>query len=860
MDKTEVICISSDDESESENESEKKKADEQSELLTVNEKSKESNILINNTETCQGNERKGVRKPKRKISEVNGISDEKDKKVKTESNEVVDGKSSKINDKESDIKAEPKLIPTTNEIIKPQLIIKEKKSISHLEQDVFPMFISLCLQKKREEDMITIVNKLKRRYEQMDPICAKSETFQNFLNTKRNDILNSENRIYHHIMEVMTEMKSKPKESSKIHAQLKQNKNNDCKSIMSSDAISSSTSDNAGNTESDVKDNEEDDEVDWEEDTMNPQTKRKLKKIEQVMKMCQQKINSLEEAEVDFDDEDNSDYIKLERYKERMVKLYAEYCKITGDNMDAGRPYLRPKHLNPTNITSVDQAITNFINAKITKRNKLKKNGRFTDDLIFPDYNDILMCVSDCNEKKQLGLDKKEQCQIAQKAFTNLGEYLQRVRRNDYWDTFSLFLENKPEDPALKNPELAQKLNENKELGEKKLTQVFSEYVKKQEEMKDLVKKDTTNIENDNDEDNLESNDEDENSEEDDEDDEDEDDNVIDIEEENKYCEDVRIIYSSEQSEDEDKNNDSNTPSNINSIESSIVESKGSTKNNLTHLCENKSNKDVIDTLETSRLKINSEKTNNKSKDGFVLQEKVIVPNSTKNSEVTNVQQLSTPSNNNTPNNFKELKEERNLMETQEDDYDTKTDESKPPLLRVRSFAKPPTTWEDNKQRSQATEDTEGKEVIDLTAEIPKTKAEATKFAFKFGNRILPLGNKYKTVVIPGQLTGSNIIKVKNITNNYVKVNAKNINPNTSSNSKANQIEKSLPVVKEVLDVSSVNTFIRLPQVSTKRNATINEKNSETKQAGVVRLVLPTKQLLQNNSVQLSNICQKKAK
>lgn len=854
MDKTEVICISSDDE----NESEKKQADERSELLTVNEKSKESNILISNTETCQDSEKKGVRKPKRKISEVNGISNEKDKKVKTESNETVDEKSSKINDKESDIKTEPKLIPTTNEIIKPQLIIKEKKSISHLEQDVFPMFISLCLQKKREEDMITIVNKLKRRYEQMDPICAKSETFQNFLNTKRNDILNSENRIYHHIMEVMTEMKSKPKESSNVHAQLEQNKNNDCKSTMSSDAISSSTSDNAGNTESDVKDNEEDDDVDWEEDTMNPQTKRKLKKIEQVMKMCQQKINSLEEAEVDFDDEDNSDYIKLERYKERMVKLYAEYCKITGDNMDAGRPYLRPKHLNPTNITSVDQAITNFINAKITKRNKLKKNGRFTDDLIFPDYNDILMCVSDCNEKKQLGLDKKEQCQIAQKAFTNLGEYLQRVRRNDYWDTFSLFLENKPEDPALKNPELAQKLNENKELGEKKLTQVFSEYVKKQEEMKDLVKKDATNIENDNDEDNLESNDEDENSEEDDEDDEDEDDDDIDIdiEEENKYCEDVRIIYSSEQSEDEDKNNDSNTSSNINSIEVSIVESKGSTKNNLTRLCENKSSKDVIDTLETSRLEINSEKTNDKSKDAFVLQEKVIEPNSTKNSEVTNVQQLSIPSNNNTPNNIKELEEERNLMETQEgNDSDTKTDESKPPLLRVRSFAKPPTTWEDNKQRSQTTEDAEGKEVIDLTAEIPKTKAEAAKLALKFGNRMHPFGNKYKKVVFPGQF-----FKVKNITNNYVKVNARNINPNTSSNSKVNQIEKSLPVVKKVLDVSSVNTFIRLPQVSTKRNATINEKNSETKQAGVVHLVLPTKQLLQNNSVQLSTKCQKKAK
>lgn len=72
----------------------------------------------------------------------------------------------------------------------------------------------------------------------------------------------------------------------------------------------------------------------------------------------------------------------------------------------------------------------------------------------------------------------------AKNAFTELGEHLQRSRRNDYWDTFSLFLENKEDDPALKDPQLAEKLTKNKLEGENRLTNVFQMYVKKQEEMK----------------------------------------------------------------------------------------------------------------------------------------------------------------------------------------------------------------------------------------------------------------------------------------------------------------------------------------------------------------------------------------
>ncbi|XP_035737662.1 protein PFC0760c-like [Vespa mandarinia] len=812
MEKSEIIYISSDDD---------EKTDDKQKSLQCNEKVNKINFVNTSTEQVQklnNNERKDIGKQKRKISEVDDISNIKnngiDKKIKTELSQEINGLSTKDNYKQNDIKSQNYTsLPVNNVTVKPQLIIKERKNISLPEQDVFPMFISLCLQKKREPAMEIIVNKLKRRYDLMNPMYAKSEAFQNFLNKKRNAILSSDNMIYHHIMDVKTEMKSRAKGTSKISAQIETSKSNVYKDISSCSKLSSSSG-IFNNMEL-----EEINEEDYEDNTMDVHMENRLKKIVKVMNICERRIKTLEEAEVNFSDEDNSNYIKLEKYKERMVKLYNEYCRITGDNADAGRPYLRPKHLNPTQIVIVDQAITNFINAKITKRNRLKRNGRFTDDLIFPDYTDILKCVSDCNEKNNLGLDRKKQSQIAKKAFTNLGEHLQRARRNDYWDTFSLSLENKQEDPALKDHELAQKLRTNREIGEKKLSQVFQDYVKKQEEMKNSLLEDKADTENDDDDDednNIESKDEDEHSEEDDEDDEDENDIV---EDEDEGEEDKASINSSEKNKNKNKH---------------ILENETSSKNDLTNTCEDKDKDVLIKNVNEVRYDINvgiSEKVNEESSSAI-------------KSEVSIIQQSSTLNNN-------DAKDKTDEIMLVDNDCDEATGGSKP-LLRVRSFAKHPTTWEDNKQKLQNSGNGATKEVIDLTNDVAITKVEVPNF--KIQTAILPSKNTYKALVIPANLASKSIINVKNITNNYLKVNPRNITANKSN-------IKSLSVVKQVVDVSSVNTIIHLPHSSNRQNTNNNGNNNGTKQnKTIVHLLVPTEQVHTTNSIGMSIIGSSKNK
>ncbi|KZC03789.1 Death domain-associated protein 6, partial [Dufourea novaeangliae] len=362
-------------------------------------------------------------------------------------------------------------------VLKPKLVVKESKPFSPVVQDIFPMFISLCLQKDRSEDMKIITNKLKRRYEQLDPVYANSNAFLDFVNEKRNDIINSKNKFYVYIADVMNEMKNRCDGRSTLLLNSKKHTSdeqyNENSNIISSNTAHTSHINNTGM-------NKKKDSIN-EDDIMDIK-KKKIKLILRTMKECEMHIKKLEEAEVDFDAEDNSTYIKLERYKQRMVQLHRKYCELTGENIDAGRQYLRPKHMSTSGIVAVDRAITNFINSKLSKLSKHKKVGSFTDAVIFPDYKDILDCIGRCNESHNLSLDTKQQQRLAKKAFTELGEYLQRSRRNDYWDTFSLFLENQEDDPALKNPELAEKLIENKRLGEERLANVFELYVKKQVE------------------------------------------------------------------------------------------------------------------------------------------------------------------------------------------------------------------------------------------------------------------------------------------------------------------------------------------------------------------------------------------
>ncbi|PBC28521.1 Death domain-associated protein [Apis cerana cerana] len=812
--KDEIICISSDDD---ENIKQDKRNDKQDSFIKKLGNNSDSHIKI---EASSSN----YEKPKecalkRKISEINDDIScfEKSSKMficEKESNVKlcnIKKKEEKEIRKEKEEKEEKTLL-------KPKLVVKEKKIISSVEQDVFPMFISLCLQRDRSEDMKTIVNKLKRRYEQLDPKYANSKAFINFLNDKRNDIMNSDSKLFVYIAEVMNEMKNSYKGKSSLLLnnkicspdgnKLNKNKNN-LNVVTTVCSNMSYTINNVFNDNEIIStntDNEEKQEID-------PAIQRKINVILKTMEKCEAYIKKLEESEINFDDENNR------------------------ANPDADRTYLQPKHFGTTGIVAVDHAITSFINSKISKRNKLKKIGAFREAIIFPDYTDILRCVTKCNELHNLNLDYKRQKKIAKDAFVALGKYLKQCRCNDYWDTFSLFLENEEDDPALKDPVLAEKLIQNQREGEKKLSNVFDTYVKKQEEMKSEDSK--TSLENEEDEENSIENE--------DEDNDDDDVSEIDI--------DLDIDKEKTSSEEDENSTDgsetfkNNTCIKIKSkIEKDITKIEEICQTNMNDELKNNSNdnsndnsKSKINNIENiSNCKYNFELKsieNNTASSPNIAPHLNILPN-IMFSTITNNEISIDETKEDDPNIMNKDPMDDKLLQNKEKETEEK------PLLRVCSFAKPPDTWKDIQEKVDEYNENENaltvKDVIDLTQDLTQENSAVHQCStIQIESKVLPVvkGN-YKTLVIPA---GKNIINVKNITNNYVRL----------TNSNIMTALKNDPVISPQQNTKSTTIHLS-SNLSTDQVVDINNQiqNSQNKQENTTVqisqsnqiIMLPTKQ------------------
>ncbi|VDL21262.1 unnamed protein product [Hymenolepis diminuta] len=63
----------------------------------------------------------------------------------------------------------------------------------------------------------------------------------------------------------------------------------------------------------------------------------KLRNLERTMLHISHEIQQLEAAELDFNDEDNSGYLRLDALKRQELKLWREYCRLKGSNPQVAR-------------------------------------------------------------------------------------------------------------------------------------------------------------------------------------------------------------------------------------------------------------------------------------------------------------------------------------------------------------------------------------------------------------------------------------------------------------------------------------------------------------------------------------------
>lgn len=125
-----------------------------------------------------------------------------------------------------------------------------------------------------------------------------------------------------------------------------------------------------------------------------------IRKLNKALYLIKKKIAELDEAEVDWDDEQNSTFMLLEAHKKRAWQIFEKICDITGESKNAQRLVKKPIKFKGTKYPQFNRTLQTFVN----------------DSQMFPDMFDVLRCLDHCNTKYDYGMSKEE-CKAIGKCF-----------------------------------------------------------------------------------------------------------------------------------------------------------------------------------------------------------------------------------------------------------------------------------------------------------------------------------------------------------------------------------------------------------------------------------------------------------
>ncbi|CAH0600662.1 unnamed protein product [Chrysodeixis includens] len=309
---------------------------------------------------------------------------------------------------------------------------------------VYQNFIDLCFKLEDSEDMTKIVEKkIKGYYRQVPKEYTESEEFIDMVSSKIMAMKASPDKMYLYIKDVVDELNMQRKIAK-----------------------------SQGNTISNEAKVEEPEQISFEEDCeYDTKRQRQIRKLEKTIKKLHRAIQKLEAQEVDFDDDDDSVYLLTERYKERMVRVYAKFCQLTNTKMPS-EPRIQID-ARPGQPTGPAKRLEKWINKKVP----------IGTPLPFPDFHDVIRCVRDANEEDKLCWNEADIMEEARDLFTRCGKKLQRRRQENEWRLAASRITSDV-DPAEKDDQLKSKLSENKKLADKKETEIFNRFADRQKQLK----------------------------------------------------------------------------------------------------------------------------------------------------------------------------------------------------------------------------------------------------------------------------------------------------------------------------------------------------------------------------------------
>ena len=194
-------------------------------------------------------------------------------------------------------------------------------------------------------------------------------------------------------------------------------------------------------------------------------SEKHILKLEKALKACAKEIEKCEEAEIDWDNDDESNFIMADRWKKKFMHIHNKLAEYKGMSKSLERSSDKSFKFSDSKYPEINRKIERFVNKTKT----------------FPDFWDIKKQIEKVNEDNSLRLMDMQIHNEAEKIFIAIGKKLKKRRNIDDGTVMYAYL--KPDDagdPAEKDSELDTKLTQLGKEAEVRINKVFEEFVDKQ--------------------------------------------------------------------------------------------------------------------------------------------------------------------------------------------------------------------------------------------------------------------------------------------------------------------------------------------------------------------------------------------
>lgn len=254
---------------------------------------------------------------------------------------------------------------------RPKIVENEKRPM----HDDYVHLIEVCKSVDRTEDMKKIGAKLEKYYYKAHPDYVNSKSFHRLVQSVISEIQAEPKLVYMKIKNLLEELKTR----------------------QPTEGVNMATAEDPEQSEADKK-----------------KTIR-IQRLSEALCSLQRRIKKCEEAEVDWDDENNSKYLMTERFKQRACDIYNKLCDLTGESRSAERIVKKPIKFIGTSYPEFNRKLEKFIN----------------ETKAFPDMFDVLRIMDHCSKHYNYRLN------VSERKIVGMLTFLIRNQRNHFNQPFN---------------------------------------------------------------------------------------------------------------------------------------------------------------------------------------------------------------------------------------------------------------------------------------------------------------------------------------------------------------------------------------------------------------------------------------